>query len=126
MTKLKLGVPKGSLEQATINLFAQAGWEIRASSRNYFPTVDDPEVSCALVRAQEMASYVARGVLDVGLTGLDWILETGAEVEESRRSASRCRHPLGRPTDSRRRQWIAALPTGKHFRGYHAQPPASG
>ena len=82
MGLLKLGIPKGSLEQATIQLFAQAGWEIRASSRNYFPSVDDPELRCALVRAQEMATYVGNGTLDLGLTGLDWILETGAEVEE--------------------------------------------
>jgi len=82
MPQLKLGLPKGSLEQATIQLFGQAGWEIRVSSRNYFPTSDDPEIRCALVRAQEMATYVANGTLDLGLTGLDWILETGAEVEE--------------------------------------------
>ncbi|MBP7712615.1 MAG: ATP phosphoribosyltransferase [Gammaproteobacteria bacterium] len=82
MSQIKLGIPKGSLEQATIQLFAQAGWDIRASSRNYFPTIDDPEIRCALVRAQEMGTYVASGVLDLGLTGLDWILETGADVEE--------------------------------------------
>ena len=82
MPQLKLGIPKGSLEQATIQLFAQAGWEIRVSSRNYFPSVDDPEIRCALVRAQEMATYVASGTLDLGLTGLDWILETGAQVDE--------------------------------------------
>jgi ATP phosphoribosyltransferase len=79
---LKLGIPKGSLEQATIALFAQAGWEIRPSSRNYFPSIDDPEIRCALVRAQEMARYVSNGTLDLGLTGLDWILESGAPVEE--------------------------------------------
>ena len=76
MPILKLGVPKGSLEQATIDLFAQAGWKIRPRSRNYYPDVDDPELSCSLVRAQEMAPYVASGTLDIGLTGLDWILET--------------------------------------------------
>jgi ATP phosphoribosyltransferase len=81
MQRLKLGIPKGSLEQATVALFAQAGWEIRVSSRNYFPTIDDAEVSCALVRPQEMAGYVAGGTLDVGITGLDWILESGVEVE---------------------------------------------
>jgi ATP phosphoribosyltransferase len=79
---LKLGIPKGSLEQATIQLFAQAGWDIRASSRNYFPSIDDPEIRCALVRAQEMARYVENGTLDVGLTGLDWVLENQADVEE--------------------------------------------
>lgn len=82
MNQLKLGVPKGSLEQATISLFKQAGWNIQSGSRNYFPSIDDPEISCALVRSQEMATYVAKGTLDLGLTGLDWILETGAKVEE--------------------------------------------
>lgn len=82
MNQLKLGVPKGSLEQATISLFKQAGWNIQSGSRNYFPSIDDPDISCALVRSQEMATYVAKGTLDLGLTGLDWILETGAKVEE--------------------------------------------
>ena len=82
MTQLKLGGPKGSLEQATISLFKQAGWNIQSGSRNYFPSIDDPDISCALVRSQEMAAYVAKGTLDLGLTGLDWILETGAKVEE--------------------------------------------
>lgn len=82
MTKLKLGIPKGSLEEATIALFKQAGWTIASRSRNYYPEVDDPELACALVRAQEMAPYVANGTLDLGLTGLDWILETEAEVAE--------------------------------------------
>ncbi len=82
MATLKLGIPKGSLETATIGLFAQAGWNIRSRSRNYFPSIDDPELTCALVRSQEMATYVANGTLDLGLTGLDWILETGADVQE--------------------------------------------
>ncbi|MDJ0891498.1 MAG: ATP phosphoribosyltransferase [Gammaproteobacteria bacterium] len=82
MEKLKLGVPKGSLEEATIALFRQAGWTISARSRNYFPAIDDPEITCALVRAQEMGPYVANGTLDLGLTGKDWILETEADVQE--------------------------------------------
>ncbi len=82
MKKLKLGIPKGSLEEATIGLFRQAGWTIAPRSRNYYPEVDDPELSCALVRAQEMAPYVANGTLDLGLTGLDWIMETQAQVHE--------------------------------------------
>ena len=82
MPTLKLGVPKGSLENATIELFAQAGWKIVPRSRNYYPEVNDPELTCALVRAQEMAPYVANGTLDLGLTGLDWILETEAHVEQ--------------------------------------------
>jgi ATP phosphoribosyltransferase len=78
---LKLGLPKGSLERATLELFQKAGWRINLSSRNYFPSIDDEEISCALVRAQEMARYVESGVLDVGLTGLDWILENQSQVE---------------------------------------------
>jgi ATP phosphoribosyltransferase len=81
MPLLKLGIPKGSLEDATIELFAQAGWNIASRARNYYPEVDDPDIRCALIRAQEMASYVARGTLDLGLTGLDWILESQAETE---------------------------------------------
>jgi ATP phosphoribosyltransferase len=82
MQQLRLGIPKGSLEAATIALFEQAGWHIVPRSRHYYPDVDDVELSCALVRAQEMAPYVANGTLDLGLTGLDWILETEAAVEE--------------------------------------------
>ena len=78
---LKLGIPKGSLEKSTIELFRKAGWDISVSSRNYFPSIDDTEISCSLVRAQEMARYVDSGVLDLGLTGLDWILENNADVE---------------------------------------------
>jgi ATP phosphoribosyltransferase len=82
MSLIKLGIPKGSLEEATIELFAQAGWRIAAHARNYYPDIDDPDIRCALIRAQEMASYVERGTLDLGLTGLDWILESQAEVEQ--------------------------------------------
>ncbi|MCO5760595.1 MAG: ATP phosphoribosyltransferase [Gammaproteobacteria bacterium] len=84
MTQLRLGLPKGSLEQSTLALFEQAGWKISPNYRNYYPEVDDPELSCVLVRAQEMAPYVANGTLDLGLTGLDWILETETQkqVEE--------------------------------------------
>ncbi len=73
--KLKLGIPKGSLQDATVQLFARAGFSIYVSPRSYFPTIDDPEIECMLIRAQEMARYVADGVLDAGLTGLDWIAE---------------------------------------------------
>jgi ATP phosphoribosyltransferase len=78
MTQLKLGLPKGSLQDATIQLFARAGFNIYASTRSYFPTIDDPEIECMLIRAQEMARYVADGVLDAGLTGQDWIAEHAA------------------------------------------------
>ncbi len=74
-TRLKLGIPKGSLQEATIQLFAKAGFNIYVSSRSYFPAIDDAEIDCMLIRAQEMARYVADGVLDAGLTGRDWIAE---------------------------------------------------
>jgi ATP phosphoribosyltransferase len=78
--KVKLGIPKGSLEKSTIDLFKNAGWRISVSSRNYFPSIDDDEISCKLVRAQEMARYVESGALDVGLTGLDFVLENQSDV----------------------------------------------
>lgn len=81
MPQLKLGIPKGSLERSTIELFAQAGWTITPRSRNYFPAIDDPEIACALVRSQEMGPYVTAGTLDAGLTGIDWVMETEADVE---------------------------------------------
>jgi ATP phosphoribosyltransferase len=79
--KLKLGIPKGSLENATVDLFRRAGFQITTSSRSYFPVIDDPEIECMLIRAQEMARYVEDGVLDAGLTGLDWVAEQDAHVE---------------------------------------------
>ena len=82
MSRLKLGIPKGSLQDSTIELFTRAGWRISVSSRSYFPTSDDAELECMLVRAQEMARYVGSGALDAGITGKDWILETSGEVEE--------------------------------------------
>jgi ATP phosphoribosyltransferase len=75
---LKLGLPKGSLQDATVQLFARAGFNIYVSSRSYYPAIDDPEIECLLIRAQEMARYVADGVIDAGLTGLDWIAEHAA------------------------------------------------
>src|SRR4030088_2253513 len=79
--KLKLGIPKGSLENATIALFRRAGFNITTSSRSYFPSIDDPEIECMLIRAQEMARYVEDGVLDAGLTGRDWVQESEAQVQ---------------------------------------------
>ena len=79
---LKLGVPAGSLQEATAELFRRAGYKISFSSRSYYPTIDDDQIECLLIRAQEMARYVEDGVLDAGLTGYDWIMETGADVEE--------------------------------------------
>jgi len=78
--KLKLGIPKGSLENATVDLFRRAGFAITTSSRSYFPGIDDPEIECMLIRAQEMARYVDDGILDAGLTGRDWIEENEASV----------------------------------------------
>src|SRR5271155_1318384 len=78
--KLKLGIPKGSLETATLDLFRRAGFNITTSSRSYFPAIDDPEIECMLIRAQEMARYVEDGVLDAGLTGRDWVEENEAKV----------------------------------------------
>jgi len=82
MNRLKLGIPKGSLQEATLELFSRAGWKIAISSRSYVPTVDDPEIECLLVRAQEMSRYVETGALDAGITGHDWVVETGSDVEE--------------------------------------------
>ena len=79
--KLKLGIPKGSLENATVELFRRAGFQITTSSRSYFPAIDDPEIECMLIRAQEMARYVEDGVLDAGLTGRDWVEENEAHVQ---------------------------------------------
>jgi ATP phosphoribosyltransferase len=79
---LKLGIPKGSLQESTLKIFKEAGYDIKVRERNYYPTVDDPELSCMLIRAQEMARYVEGGQLDCGLTGLDWIRENRADVVE--------------------------------------------
>jgi ATP phosphoribosyltransferase len=82
MKPLKLGLPKGSLQDATLQLLGRAGWRVTVSSRSYFPAIDDPEINCMLVRAQEMARYVETGALDAGITGRDWVMETGSEVKE--------------------------------------------
>lgn len=80
MEVLKLGIPKGSLEEATIELFRKSGWRIKLASRNYFPEVDDPELSCSICRPQEMSRYVESGMLDAGITGKDWTLENESDV----------------------------------------------
>lgn len=109
MKPLKLGLPKGSLQDATLQLFARAGWRITANSRSYFPSIDDPEIECLLVRAQEMPRYVEMGALDAGITGRDWVLETNAEVLEvselvySKQRLARVRWVLAVPEDSRAR-----------------------
>src|SRR4030065_2113626 len=81
-SKLRLGIPKGSLQETTQKLFVRAGYDLRISGRSYYPDIDDAEIQCILIRPQEMARYVAQGVLDCAITGLDWVLETGAGVEE--------------------------------------------
>ena len=110
--KLKLGIPKGSLQDATIQLFARAGFTIYVGSRSYFPAIDDPEIDCMLIRAQEMARYVSDGVLDAGLTGQDWIAEhelgdgtTGvltsiADLIYAKQSFGKVRWVLAAPEDS--------------------------
>jgi ATP phosphoribosyltransferase len=106
MTRLKLGIPKGSLQDATIDLFSRAGWKIGVSSRSYVPTIDDVEIECLLVRAQEMARYVETGALDAGITGHDWVVESGANVEElaeliyAKQRLARVRWVLAVPEDS--------------------------
>ncbi len=104
--KIKLGIPKGSLEEATVKLFAKAGYKVTIKSRSYFPSIDDDEIECMLIRAQEIARYVADGVLDAGLTGKDWVMENRADVEEiadlvySKQSTRPVRWVLAVPNDS--------------------------
>jgi ATP phosphoribosyltransferase len=111
--KLKLGIPKGSLQDATVQLFARAGFNIYVSTRSYFPAIDDPEIECMLIRAQEMARYVCDGVLDAGLTGQDWIAEhklggavrhpitSIADLVYAKQSFGKVRWVLAAPEDSR-------------------------
>ena len=107
---LKLGIPAGSLQEATAELFRQAGYRITFSSRSYYPAIDDPEIECILIRAQEMARYVQDGVMDAGLTGYDWITENRAQVVEVAElvysKVSR------RPT-----RWVLAVPESSPIRG---------
>ena len=106
--KLKLGIPKGSLQDATIALFERAGWRIYANGRSYFPTIDDNEIECMLVRAQEMARYVEHGALDAGLTGNDWVLENQSDVERvtSLTYSKQSRVPV---------KWVLAVPEDSPF-----------
>ena len=100
---LTLGLPKGSLQDATVDLFHRAGFEIQVPSRSYFPTIDDPEITCSMFRSQEMARYTEDGVVDCGITGLDWIQETDSDV-----------HEVGEmqysKVSSRPARWILAVP----------------
>jgi len=106
--KLRLGLPKGSLQDSTIALFKRAGWNIYADGRSYFPSVDDQEIECMLIRAQEMARYVEHGVLDAGLTGIDWVVESGLEVTSVT--------TLTYAKQSRRKvRWVLAVPESSGF-----------
>ena len=106
---LRLGIPKGSLQETKIKLFAHAGYQVGVSSRSYYPTVDDPEIECILIRAQEMARYVAQGVMDAGITGLDWVLETQAKVQEL--ADLKAPWPNYRPV-----RWVLAVKEDAKFR----------
>jgi ATP phosphoribosyltransferase len=106
--KIRLGIPKGSLQDATIALFKRAGWNIYADGRSYFPSIDDSEIECMLIRAQEMARYVDHGVLDAGLTGIDWVVESGLKVTSIT--------SLTYAKQSRRKvRWVLAVPEGSGF-----------
>ena len=107
---LRLGLPKGSLEETTFSLFAKAGYKIRADSRSYYPSIDDPEIECILIRAQEMARYVGEGILDAGLTGHDWVLESGADVVEV---AELVYGKVGRKP----LRWVLAVPNDSPIQG---------
>ena len=105
MSVLRLGLPKGSLEESTVDMFAKAGYKIDIQSRSYYPSIDDPEIECVLIRAQEMARYVGEGLLDCGLTGYDWIQESGTDVVEIAELVygKVGRNPL---------RWVLAVPNG--------------
>src|SRR6266702_6859251 len=106
--KLRLGIPKGSLQDATIALFKRAGWNIYADGRSYFPSIDDSEIECMLIRAQEMARYVEHGVLDAGLTGIDWVVESGLNVTSIT--------SLTYAKQSRRKvRWVLAVPESSNY-----------
>jgi len=107
---LKLGIPKGSLEEATVSLFKQAGYSIGISSRSYYPSIDDKEISCMLIRSQEMARYVQDGVLDCGLCGYDWVVENDADVELV------CRLEYSKASNSPAR-WVLAVPNDSPIQG---------
>ncbi len=110
MKRMKLGIPKGSLQEATLELMARAGWRITMNSRSYFPGIDDAEIECLMVRAQEMARYVETGALDAGITGRDWVVETSADVAEiaelvySKQRLTPVRWVLAVPEDSPMRE----------------------
>jgi ATP phosphoribosyltransferase len=111
---LKLGLPKGSLQDATVQLFARAGFNVYVNPRSYFPAIDDAEISCMLIRAQEMARYVADGVIDAGLTGLDWITEYGAGPKS--RPVTPIADLIYAKQSFGRVRWVLAVPEDAPFR----------
>ena len=108
--KLRLGLPKGSLQKTTLHLFTQAGYQLRIPERSYYPDIDDPEIECILIRAQEMARYVDQGILDCGITGVDWTIECGAKVKEL--ADLRAPWPNYGPV-----RWVLAVKEGSKIRG---------
>jgi ATP phosphoribosyltransferase len=106
--KLRLGIPKGSLQEATLSLFTRAGLRVHTNVRSYCATTDDPEIECLLIRAQEMARYVEHGALDAGLTGLDWVLESGLDVVKVA-DLIYAKQSMGRV------KWVLAVPEGSSF-----------
>ena len=110
MTLLKLGLPKGSLEESTVELFQKAGYKININERSYYPTIDDPEIECILLRAQEMSRYVEEGLLDCGLTGHDWIVENGSDIVEI------CELVYGKVGRNPLR-WVLAVPNDSEIKG---------
>ncbi|MFH1361801.1 MAG: ATP phosphoribosyltransferase [bacterium] len=107
--KLKIGLPKGSLQESTFELFRKAGWNIKSSSRSYYPVVDDPEIEITLARAQEMARYVESGVIDCGLTGSDWVLESGCKVKK-------IADLVYAKQGLRKVRWVLAVPENSKFK----------
>ena len=108
--KLRLGLPKGSLQETTLRLFGLAGWRVRVPERSYYPQIDDAEIECILIRAQEMARYVEHGAMDCGITGIDWVLESRAKVKELA--------DLAAPWPNYRTvRWLLAVKEGSPFRG---------
>ncbi len=133
--KIRLGIPKGSLQEATLQLFAQAGLQIHTNSRSYFASTGDPEIECMLIRAQEMARYVEHGALDAGLTGLDWVIESGLEIITvsdliyAKQSRGKVRWVLAVPSDAGRRdcgsdrdgKFTTGQPSAHHGHGAREQ-----
>lgn len=110
--KLKLGIPKGSLQESTVQLFARAGFDISVSSRSYFPTIDDPEIECTLIRAQEMARYVADNAVDAGLTGQDWIAEHHVSTGKNVTSVTDL---IYSKQSFRKVRWVLAVPENSDY-----------